>query len=313
MKLKLIYKRFIERVINLVVKSGKDALALHYVSDEIILAALQADGRLAEIHDPLAHVNFLRDCILPLTFSIRELKGKEDLDSVESKRFATLLFSLQSGLPPIDFPLAKEIGLVADRYRSLYLPLEHHRWAGDTALQFSVSSSSGKKGRLLFNIERLLRCRDCLELGTAYGLSALFLCGGMRAVGVKGHLTTIELEMHQFSLASKMLGTKYEGSVTCIHGSTQEQIANVVKTLDGLDFVFHDAGHTREDYITDFKAFVEPLRQGAVVLFDDINWDDRRWYAAPTHAYDGWLEVVSHPRVKRAVEINGEMGLLLIS
>lgn len=100
MKLKLIYKRFIERVINLVVKSGKDALALHYVSDEIILAALQADGRLAEIHDPLAHVNFLRDCIQPLTFSIRELKGKEDLDSVESKRFATLLFSLQSGLPP---------------------------------------------------------------------------------------------------------------------------------------------------------------------------------------------------------------------
>jgi predicted O-methyltransferase YrrM len=312
-KHKLLFKRFVERIVNLVVKSGKDALALHYVSDEVILATLQANGGLTEIHDPLAYVNFLLECIQPLTFSIRELKGKEDLDSVESKRFATFLFSLQSGLPPVDFSLAKEIGLIADRYRSLYSPLEYHQWAGDTALHFSVASSFGKKGRLLFNIVRLLRSRDCLELGTAYGLSALFLCGGMRAIGVKGHLTTIELAEHQFSLASTLLQSKYADSVTCIHGSTQDQLAKVVKTLSGLDFVFHDAGHTREDYITDFNAFVEGLRRGAVVLFDDIYWDDRRWYTAPTCAHEGWLEVVSHPRVKRAVEINEEMGLLLIN
>ena len=313
MKPKLLFKRFVERIVNLVVMSGKDTLALHHVSDEVILAALQADGRLAEIHDPLAYVNFLRECIQPLTFSIRELKGKEDLDSVESKRFVTLLFSLQSGLPPVDFPLAKDIGLVADRYRSLYSPLEHHWWAGDTALHFSVSSSFGKKGRLLFNIVRLLRSQDCLELGTAYGLSALFITGGLRAAGAGGHLTTLEAEEPQYSLASTMLKTKYADSVTCIHGSTQDQLAHVVKTFSGLDFVFHDAGHTREDYITDFSAFVERLRRGAVVLFDDINWDDRRFVSTPPRTHEGWLEVVSHPRVKRAVEINGEMGLLLIN
>jgi hypothetical protein len=105
----------VERIVNLVVKSGKDTLAPHDVSDEVILTALQADGGIASIHDPLAYVNFLRECIQPVTFSTRELKGKEDFDSVESKRFATLLYSIQSGLSPVDFPLAKEIGLVADR------------------------------------------------------------------------------------------------------------------------------------------------------------------------------------------------------
>ncbi len=233
MKHKLLFKRFLGRIVDLVVQHGKGTVVHRYVSDEVILAALQADGRLAEIHDPFAYVNFLRECIEPLTFTIREIKGKEDLDTVESKRFATLLFSLQSGLPPVDFHLAKEISLVADRYRSLFSPLEHRRWAGDTALHFSVSSSLGKKGRLLFNIVRLLRSQDCLELGTAYGLSALFLSGGMRVVDVKGHLTTIELEEHQFSLASTMLHTKYSDSVTCIHGSTQDQLANVMKTLSG--------------------------------------------------------------------------------
>ena len=79
MKHKLLFKRFVEKIVNLVLKSGKDALALYYVSDEVILAALQADGRLAEIQDPLAYVNFLRECIQPLTFSVRELKGKKIL------------------------------------------------------------------------------------------------------------------------------------------------------------------------------------------------------------------------------------------
>ena len=310
---KAFFKRLLGRVVNLAVQDGKDTLVHRYVSDEIILAALQAHGRLAEIHDVLGYVNFLRDCIQPVSFQIREIKGKEDLDCVESKRFATLLLSLQSGLPPVDFHLAKDVGLVADEYRSVFSPIEYDLWAGDTALHFSVSSSFGKKGRLLFNIVRLMRSRDCLELGTAYGLSALFLAGSMRVIGLKGHLTTIEFAKHQFSLASKMLETKYPDAVTCIHGSTQDTLPYVVKTLSGLDFVFHDAAHSREDYIADFNAFVESLRRGAVVLFDDINWDDRRFASTPPGTHEGWLEVVSHPQVKRAVELNEEMGLLLIN
>ena len=58
----------------------------------------------------------------------------------------------------------------------------------------------------------------------------------------------------------------------------------------------------------DFNAFVGSLRRGAVVLIDDINWDDRRWSTGPTRTHEGWLEVVSHPRVKRAVEIDQELA-----
>ena len=42
------YRRFMAQIINLVVKSGEDALALHHVSGEVILAALQANGRLGD-------------------------------------------------------------------------------------------------------------------------------------------------------------------------------------------------------------------------------------------------------------------------
>lgn len=301
-----------ERIVRLVVKYVKETLVQTPASDELVLAALQANGGMSEIRDPFAYVNFLRECIEPLTFSIREIKGNEELDSLESKRFTTVLSSLQSGVPPIEFSVAKNIGLIADRYRFLFSPLESPRWAGDTALHFAISSSFGKKGRLLFTIIRLSRSRDCLELGTAYGLSALFISGGLQTAGTGGHLTTLEAGEPQFSLASMMLKTNCADSVTCIHGSTQDHLANVVKTLSGLDFVFHDASHTREDYIADFSTFVGSLRRGATVLFDDINWDDRRFVTNPPRTYEGWLQIVSHPRVKRAVEINGVMGLLLV-
>lgn len=313
MKHKLLFKRLVEKTVNLVVKYAKEAHT-RYVSDEVILAALHADGALSGLHDPLALVNFMRDCIGPLGFSVREIKGaEEDLQSIESKRFVTLLSCLRSDVPPVDFSIAKEIGLIADKYRSLFIPLEHRLWAGDTALHFSVSSSFGRKGRLLFNIVRLSRSRECLELGTAYGLSALFISGSLRANGDRGHLTTLEAEEPQFSLATTMLKEKYGDSITCIHGTTQDQLANIAKPLPGLDFVFHDAGHTLEDYTMDFNAFVGSLRRGAVVLIDDINWDDRRWSTGPTRTHEGWLEVVSHPRVKRAVEIDQELGLLLVN
>ena len=135
----------------------------------------------------------------------------------------------------------------------------------------------------------------------------------MGAAGIGGHLTTLEGEEHQFSLASPMLKARYGDLVSCIHGLTQDQLPLIAKVPQLYDFVFHDAGHTRDDYVKDFDAFVGSLKQGAIVLIDDINWDDRRWNSDPSRAHEGWLEVVSHQRVKRAVEIDGEMGLIFIS
>jgi predicted O-methyltransferase YrrM len=80
--------------------------------------------------------------------------------------------------------------------------------------------------------------------------------------------------------------------------------------MGSIDFLFDDAGHSREDYIRDFGVAIQGITPGGVLLFDDIRWDDPRFRAKTPETYRGWRKVVMHPRVKQAVEIDGTLGLI---
>src|SRR5262245_14920273 len=50
-------------------------------------------------------------------------------------------------------------------------------------------------------------------------------------------------------------------------GKTGSVLPELVKSLGKTDFMFHDCGHSREDYVSDFDQVGEILRPGAVVHF----------------------------------------------
>jgi hypothetical protein len=54
------------------------------------------------------------------------------------------------------------------------------------------------------------------------------------------------------------------------------------------------------------------LVAGSVVFIDDIRGEDPRFWARPAETYRGWREIVGHARVRRAVEIGNNLGLLLL-
>jgi predicted O-methyltransferase YrrM len=74
-----------------------------------------------------------------------------------------------------------------------------------------------------------------------------------------------------------------------------------------------DAGHSRDDYIDDFKLVVGNISSGGVVIVDDIRWNDTRLIRDPAECYEGWKEIVNHPRVIKAVEIGESIGLMLLN
>jgi predicted O-methyltransferase YrrM len=280
--------------------------------DICLAAALQEPGALANIGHPSAYVELLRSCIEPMAVSVEHVRNEPTENDAAAKRFATLVDSLGSDIPPIPLATAQEIALVADRYRDLSGVVEYGEWAGDAGLLFSISSSFGKKGRILSAIVRFSRSEHCLELGTAFGMSALFILSAIRANGHGGHLTTLDGFEPQFSLGSTMLKQRYEDLVSCHRGTTQEALPDLVKSLKRIDFFFHDAGHSREDYVRDFNAVVGFLSPDSVALIDDIRWQDPRFSAQPVETYRGWREIVGHSRVRRAVEIDNSIGLLLL-
>ncbi len=143
-------------------------------------------------------------------------------------------------------------------------------------------------------------------------MSALFMLAALKAYAKSGHLTTLEGWEPQFSVASNTLKRLYGDMVSCHFGKTHEALPRLVESLGRIDFMFHDAGHSRDDYVNDFMQVSEILAPGAIVLIDDIRWEDPRMYVGHARTYEGWTELVGHPRVRRAIEIDDTLGLLLL-
>ena len=288
-----------------------------YNSDIVLAMALQKVSSREDIHFPVDYVGMLRDCMQKTWLNIQAIKtdsGKND--DISIKRFSSLVDALRH-VPSIEFSAANEIALVADSYRGEQ-KVNHEKErvykhdVYDLRSHFEISSSFGKKGRILNAVVRFSQSKHCLELGTAYGMSALFILQALKRQGADAHLTTLEGGKQQFIMSSKTLRSLYGNQVSCEFGRTRERLSEIVQSIDGLDFLFHDAGHCREDYVWDFQTVLPALRPGAVVLIDDIRWDDSRFVEEDPRCYEGWREVVSHQRVRQAVEISGEMGLLLL-
>jgi predicted O-methyltransferase YrrM len=277
----------------------------------IALAALIHD-EVPKAFDALAFVDFLRQCIEPVSCQVVMLRANGTLDDPHGLRFQTLLESIRTNLPRVPTALAIEIAHAADALRSMRTPYDTERWSGDVGLHFAISSSMGRKGRLLSSIVRFCRPARCLELGTAYGMSARFILG-TQTEGRSLHLTTVECVQATHALVSPQLTARYGAAVDCRLGWTRDVLPELAKSISPIDFVFHDAGHTMDDYIRDFSLIVDALAPGAVLLIDDIRWEDARFYPGPTNTYRGWQAVAGHERIRHAVEIDGSIGMALVA
>jgi predicted O-methyltransferase YrrM len=280
---------------------------------DICLRSILKDGKiLLNVNDAASYIELLRACVEPTALRVETVKSSNSLGDVYGNRFKTLIETIQSNLLPLPVAMALELAEEADRLRGMTTPKANEAWAGDVGLHFGMASSLGHKGRLLANVIRLCRSERCLELGTAYGMSAMFILGMQPYLGRTIHLTTVEGSEPQFTLASQWLKERYHDAITCHFGLTQNVLPKLMRTLGPIDFMFHDAGHTREDYVRDFAAVVDSLSPGSVMVIDDIRYEDARFGGGP-NTYRGWLDVVSHVRIRHAVEVDGAIGVALLS
>ena len=277
--------------------------------DLALLAYLTHRDDLAKAHDPEAFVEFVRGCLESINYSISWVKRGATND-IPGQRFMTGVSMLERRVPSMSLPEASRIALAADELAADATLTEAWGRPVDVGSHFTMSSSPPRKGRLLFGLVRSAQAQSCLELGTAYGLSALFMAAASPEE-TPCRIDTIEFYEQQFSIAQDLVGRLAPRKVYCHQGLTTEVIPKL-DLVDKVGFVFHDANHTRQAYIEDFGAFEPLLTSGAFVLFDDIRWDNPIPESAPSETYEGWMEVVRHPRVVRAVEIDGELGLLQV-
>jgi predicted O-methyltransferase YrrM len=158
-------------------------------------------------------------------------------------------------------------------------------------------------GRLQLRLVRELAPVSCLELGTAFGVSASYSAAALELNGT-GSLVTLDREAQVLPIARQTfeeLGL--DGRVEQRVGDIDEVLGDVAAQLAPVDFVFMDAEHTERATVAAFEAMAPHLAEGALVVVDDISINEEMRRA--------WDAISRSGRVLRAVDLHRQ-GVVVI-
>ena len=93
-------------------------------------------------------------------------------------------------------------------------------------------------------------------------------CSLPGAVRLQPQVVTIENFSPQKEISQAFLQKHFPQTVKVIHADKHEAIAQLVAASEQFDFVFHDNGHSGDDYVRDFSELLQLMPSGAVFVLN---------------------------------------------
>ncbi len=133
-----------------------------------------------------------------------------------------------------------------------------------------------EEGRFLQEVVKRIKPTVSLEVGLAYGISAMFICDALEKVPGTRHIVIDPYQRTAtWGFGAGLHNLKKSGHEDIIefHDSDSQRVLPEL-AVGGLkvDFAFIDGGHTFDHCLVDFFYIDRMLRVGGVVAFDDSNW-----------------------------------------
>lgn len=124
------------------------------------------------------------------------------------------------------------------------------------------------QGRLLSFISQMMRPKRILEIGTYTGYATLCLAEGLSD---DGRIDTIEVDEELEEMIRRYFSqSAYNEKITLHIGDALQML----KQLDATwDLVFMDA--EKDDYIAYYELVLPRLRQGGIILADNVLWSGK--------------------------------------
>lgn len=159
------------------------------------------------------------------------------------------------------------------------------------------------EGELLGRLIHTLKPRVSLEVGLAYGTSALYICDALAKVGAEKHYIIDPnqgTEWHSIGIEN-LHRAGHAKLVELRQRSSLEVLPQLMAEGVQLDFVFHDGWHVFDHTLCDFMFIDRMLRVGGLLAFDDTTWPSMRKvlrYLVTNRAYTV-VECLAAPRSRR--------------
>ena len=149
------------------------------------------------------------------------------------------------------------------------------------------SSISASEGRFLQKLVSQLDPTVSLEVGLAYGISALFICDALNARDGTKHIVIDPNQTGALASNQDVAGrgdswggigianlrrAGYGDIVHLIEAPSYRALAELEGSGQRIDFAFIDGWHTFDFTLVDFFFIDRMLNVGGAVVFDDASW-----------------------------------------
>lgn len=160
-----------------------------------------------------------------------------------------------------------------------------------------TSSSKGKYGKLLYQLNKHYQFTNILEFGTSLGVGTSYLALG----NSKANITSIEACNNTRNIALENF-TQFD-HVQSIHATFDDFLTaetleiNEKSSREIYDFIFID-GHHDGDALLNYMEKLKPFTiKETIFVLDDIRWSDSMFKAWNTIVKSGEFEIVDLFRV----------------
>lgn len=164
------------------------------------------------------------------------------------------------------------------------------RTIGDIARK---SQKPVRFGRLLFRLIQRFDAKVVVDLGTSLGMTTAYMAEATKTYG--GRVLTFEGCSETAAVARQNFEQLAIPNIDIVVGNLDETLADRIRTLDPIDFVFFDANHRYEPTVRYFEICLTNIHNDTVFVFDDIHWSEEMEQA--------WAYIKKHPSVSVTVDL----------
>ncbi len=138
-----------------------------------------------------------------------------------------------------------------------------------------IASVNPRYGRLLYRLTARYKPSQVIELGTAAGISTLYLAFGNRDAEV----ITVEGNPQLADLAAGNFKNSGLNNVTIVNSTFDEALPGLISNMAPDSLVYIDGNHTSEATLRYYSVFTGHAGKKPILVFDDINWSAEMRYA----------------------------------
>ena len=153
------------------------------------------------------------------------------------------------------------------------------------------SLTPAKYGQLLFRLANYFKPKVILELGTAFGISTLYLSMPSNETRV----ITIEGATRIFEEAKKNFARMNRQNITAINAPFESALPSLLSSEEKPDFIYFDGNHRYTPTMDYFHQCLAIADANSIFIFDDIYWSKEMTKA--------WEEIKAHPEVVLTIDL----------